>query len=64
MENYEEQLARLEDKIDAVYVSAEKSRKYMLTTIIITVVTIVLPILVAIFALPALIGSLGSAYQI
>ena len=64
MENYEEQLARLEDKIDAVYTSVEKTRKYMLTTIIITVVTIVLPILIAILALPALLSSLGGMYQI
>lgn len=64
METPEEQMARLEEKIDAVYVSTEKVRKYLLTTLIVTVVTIVLPIIIAIFAIPAAIDTFGSMYQL
>lgn len=64
METTEEQLKRLEEKIDAVYVSTEKARKYLLITLIITVVTIVLPILIAIFMIPVALDTFGSLYQI
>jgi hypothetical protein len=59
-----EEIARLEDKIDAVYASVEKVRKYLLTTLIITVVTIVLPIIIAIFMIPMALNTFGSMYQI
>ena len=62
MEN--EQLARLEQKIDAVYESAEKTRKYLLTMVIATAVTIALPILLAIILVPMIMNSLGSMYGI
>lgn len=64
MESNETELARLEDKIDAVYASVEKSRKYLLTMVIITVVTIALPIIIAAIALPALMSTMGDMYQI
>ncbi|QQR64452.1 hypothetical protein IPH92_02675 [Candidatus Kaiserbacteria bacterium] len=64
MESNETELARLEDKIDAVYASVEKSRKYLLTMVIITVVTIVLPIIIAVITLPILMSTLGGMYPI
>ena len=64
MESNETELARLEEKIDAVYASVEKSRKYLLTMVIITVVTIALPIIIAAIALPALMSTMGDMYQI
>ncbi len=64
MNPQEEKLALLEQKIDAVYASVEKSRKYLLTMVIITVVTVALPLLIMAFALPAALSSLESAYQI
>ncbi len=67
MENYEAQLAHLEEKIDAVYASVEKSRKYLLTMVIVTLVTIALPIILAAIALPMVmssLSSLGGVYQI
>lgn len=64
MESNETELTRLEDKIDAVYASVEKSRKYLLTMVIITVVTIALPIIIAAIALPALMSTMGDMYQI
>lgn len=59
-----EEIARLEDKIDAVYASVEKVRKYLLTTLIVTIITIVLPIIIAIFMIPMAISTFGSMYQI
>ncbi len=49
-------------KIDAMYASVEKLRKYFLWTLIITVVTIALPIVAMMFILPSLMNTLGSAY--
>lgn len=53
------QLKALEEKIDAVYASAEKTRKYILWTVIGTVVLFLLPLLFVPFA----IGSLMSTYS-
>jgi hypothetical protein len=50
-------LARLEDKVDAVFKSAEKTRKYFLWTGIITIVLFVLPLVGIIFVAPSFLGS-------
>ena len=55
-------LEEQEKKIDAIYVSVEKTRKYFQWTMIITVVTIVLPIVAIIILLPWLMNTLSSAY--
>ncbi len=47
-------------KIDKIYESVEKTRKYFQWTLIITVVTIVLPIVLLLFILPSLISSYTS----
>ena len=57
-----EKLELLEKKIDAVYVSVEKTRKYFLGTMIVTVVAFVLPLIGLVFAIPAFLSSL-SAYS-
>ena len=64
METNEAQLARLEGKIDAVYASVEKSRKYLLTMVIVTLVTVALPLIIAAIALPMVMSTVGSMYQI
>ena len=64
MNPQEEQLARLEQKIDAVYASTEKSRKYLLTMLIASVLMVVLPLILAALALPLLMSTVGSMYQI
>ncbi len=64
METPEQQLARLEEKIDAVYASVEKSRKYILTMVVITVATILLPILLGALILPSALESVGNMYGI
>ena len=50
----------LEKKIDAVYVSAEKTRKYFLTIIIVSVVAFVLPLIGLLFAVPSFLSTYSS----
>lgn len=64
METTEQQLARLEEKIDAVYKSSEKSRKYLLAMLIGSVLMVVLPLILAALAIPFLMSTLGSVYSI
>lgn len=47
----------LEKKIDAVYVSAEKTRKYFLTIIVVSVVAFVLPLIGLLFAIPSFLST-------
>jgi hypothetical protein len=63
----EELLKKIEEqqlKIDAMYVSVEKLRKYFLWTLVITVVTIALPLVAMMFVLPSLISTLTGAYGV
>lgn len=53
-------LTELEAKIDAIYSSVEKTRKYFLTIIWITVIAIVLPIIGLFFAIPSFLSSYSS----
>lgn len=52
-------LAELEGKIDAIYASVEKTRKYFLWTGIITVAVIIIPLFILPFLLPAFFASQG-----
>jgi type II secretory pathway component PulF len=63
----EEILQKIEEqqkKIDAIYVSVERLRKYFMWTLIITFVTIVLPLIALVFVLPQFISTITSAYNI
>ena len=63
----QELLTRLEaqeKKIDAIYASVEKMRKYFLWTFITTIVTFVIPLIVIILILPSFISSLTNAYSV
>ncbi len=56
----------LEEKIDAIYRSVEKTRKYFLWTLIGSAVVFVLPLIGLVFALPSFFsyyGSIGSEIQ-
>lgn len=53
----EARLAALEQKIDAVYVSAEKTRKYFLWTMITSVVLFVLPLIGVALIIPSFLSS-------
>lgn len=55
--NIAERLDALEKKVDAMYASVEKLRKYFLWTGIITVVLFVVPLIGLAFAIPSFINS-------
>jgi uncharacterized protein YqhQ len=57
-------LSELEQKTDEIYVSAEKTRKSFMWTLIITVVVIVLPLIGLFFAIPSFLSSYGSVQGI
>jgi hypothetical protein len=51
--NQQQKVLDLEAKIDAIYVSVEKTRKYFFWTMIITVAVVVLPLIGLFFAIPS-----------
>ncbi|MFA7209043.1 MAG: hypothetical protein WC120_02035 [Parcubacteria group bacterium] len=64
MEN--EILKKLEEqdkKIEAIWISVEKTRKYFLTTIIITVAMTLLPLIGLAFAIPMFLGTLSKSME-
>ena len=52
-----------QEKIDKVYASMEKMRKYFLWTLIITIVVFVLPLLGLIFVIPSFIQNYTTNLQ-
>lgn len=52
-----------DQKIDLIYVSVEKTRKYFQWTLIITIITVLLPIVVMIFAIPWFLSIIQSSYS-
>ncbi len=56
----EKRIVALESKIDSIYISVEKTRKYILWTIIATVVAVILPLLALGFIVPSFINTLGN----
>ena len=56
MDEVLKKLAELEAKVDAVYKSAEKTRKYFMWTLIISVVLFVLPLIALVFVIPQFIS--------
>ena len=59
-----EHLVLQEKKLDAIYASVEKTRKYFLWTLVATAITFVLPLIGIVIAIPWLLSTLSSAYQI
>lgn len=57
LDRIEARLSALEGKIDAVFVSSEKMRKYMLWGFWITVGAVVLPLLILPLVIPAFLQS-------
>jgi len=53
-----------EERLQQIYISVEKTRKYFFWTMIITIITIILPIIALIFVIPWFLGLLTSAYGI
>lgn len=59
----EERLLALEKKIDEMYVSVEKTRQYLLWTLVITVALIVLPAVGLMFAIPSFVSQYNDTLQ-
>ena len=57
----EKRIGELEKKMDAIYVSVEKTRKYLLWTAIITIAIIVLPLIGLVFVIPSFLSSYTTA---
>jgi uncharacterized membrane protein YjjP (DUF1212 family) len=58
-----ELLQRLEAKLDAVYQSVEKTRKYFLVVMWVTIAMVVLPLIGLVFAIPTFISTYTSTMQ-
>lgn len=52
-----------EAKLDAIVVSVEKTRKYLLISMWVTIVMLVLPLLIGIFVVPIFINSYVSSFE-
>ncbi len=50
-------LEMMEKKIDAIYTSVEKTRRYILTTLVITIAVVVLPMIGLVFAIPSFLST-------
>jgi len=57
-----EKIEAQEQKINAIYISVEKTRKYFLWMLIATVVMFVLPLIGLIFIIPWFLNTMSSAY--
>jgi hypothetical protein len=60
------ELKKLEEKVDRVYDSVERTRKYMLWSLIMQVAVVLLPLVVLMLAVPFILSSLSnlsSLYQ-
>ena len=55
-----QKLDALEKKVDAAYTSAEKTRKYFLAIIVISVIAFVLPLVGLLFAAPSFLSTYSS----
>ena len=52
-------LAELSGKVDALYESSEKMRKYFLWTLVVTLAVIILPLFILPMLLPAFLSSVA-----
>jgi hypothetical protein len=53
-----------DEKLERIYQSVEKTRRYFLWTLIATLVMFFLPLLGLVFAVPFLLSSLSAAYSL
>ena len=59
----EERLAAIEKKIDAMYVSVEKTRKYIFWTVVVTIALVVLPAIGLVFAIPSFLSTYSETLE-
>ena len=53
-------ISTLEEKVDRIYVSVEKTRKYFFWTMVVTLVLFVLPLIGLVFVIPSFIAQINS----
>lgn len=59
-EDTRQKIIRIEERVDAIFVSVEKTRKYIFWSMMGTIILFVLPLIAMLFILPSLISSLGA----
>ena len=62
----QEALKKLEEqgqKIDEIYMSVEKTRKYFMWTLILTLAFFILPLIGLVFAIPSFLSTYSTALQ-
>jgi len=59
----EVRLKAQDEKLEQIYVSVEKTRKYFLFTMVSTLVFFLVPVIGLMFAIPALLDSLSTTSQ-
>ena len=64
MEISEERFTALEQKLDKTYKSAERTRKYILATLIISLVVFIVPLIGVMIAAPMALKSLTATYNL
>ncbi|MEI6480557.1 MAG: hypothetical protein WCO12_03510 [bacterium] len=62
--NLIQKLEEQQIKIDQIYISVEKTRKYFLWTMIITVALVVLPLIGLFFAIPSFLSQYNNIQNI
>ena len=63
-DNFAEQLREQADKLDAIYASVEKTRKYFLLIIWISIAVVVLPMIGLLFAIPTFLETYSGLDQL
>ncbi len=53
-----------EEKLEKIYISTEKTRKYFFWTMVVTVAVLVLPLIGLVFAIPSLMSTFSQMGQI
>jgi hypothetical protein len=64
IQNLQKSIEEQSAKIDALYISAEKTRKYFMITLWVTVFAVLLPLLGLFFAVPSFLSSYTGTMQI
>jgi len=63
MEEVLKKLEEQERKIEAIYVSVEKTRKYILISLIVSLIFFVLPLMAAVIMVPIIFNLFSSIYS-
>lgn len=62
-QNIEQKISEMDKKINAIYVSVEKTRKYFLIIIWVTIIAFVLPLIGLAFVIPTFINTYLDAFN-